>query len=601
CLRYCAFLCVSFSVLFRKNDMASALTQVKPSREDFALSELSPEDKEKFLDEHNKFRGMVQPPAADMEYLFWDDDLANLAQMWANQCIWDHGFVAFGDEYPYEVPFKGRVGQNLAREWGELSSPEDRVEPWYKEHEYYTYSKFASPMGAACSKEPCGHYTQLAWARSKFVGCGVKWCDKEFGMSHPWIPGETIVSCDYGPSGNIIGQFPYKQGTPCSKCASGKGFCYKNLCRDCDNFDSECGKSLSKDMCSSHRELMAKKCPKMCDLCECPLKCQNGGTVNRQSCICVCPSGWKGMDCSVRCYDAAGKDTCEWRVRNGHSCKEYYMKIDCAATCGYCVIESKTTTTTPAPITTTVPTITIPPTTVAVTTAGIPSFPEPTVPEDCKKDLHSDCGLWAGVGECEKNPPWMIPNCCVSCKYHQAPKDCIDSQSSCPRWAFHGECEKNKAWMLANCRKSCNQCGDCKDTNVVDCPSWALQNQCISGNRVTWMHINCRRSCGMCKVYDKHEDCPALAARDECTKSNRTWIVDRCPRSCELKFSEACFCGNKTNGNYQDPTTCEAYIACSNGVTSHVQCPKGKKFDTVKRICELADTVSNCNTMVKCT
>ena len=41
---------------------------------------------------------------------------------------------------------------------------------------------------------------------------------------------------------------------------------------------------------------------------------------------------------------------------------------------------------------------------------------------DCKKDLHSDCGLWAGVGECEKNPPWMIPNCCVSCKYHQAPK-----------------------------------------------------------------------------------------------------------------------------------------------------------------------------------
>ena len=36
-------------------------------------------------------------------------------------------------------------------------------------------------------------------------------------------------------------------------------------------------------------------------------------------------------------------------------------------------------------------------------------------------------------------------------------------------------------------------------------------------------------------VYDKHEDCPALAARDERTKSNWTWIVDRCPRSCELK------------------------------------------------------------------
>ena len=30
--------------------------------------------------------------------------------MWSNQCIWDHGFVEFGDEYPYPVPYKGRVG-----------------------------------------------------------------------------------------------------------------------------------------------------------------------------------------------------------------------------------------------------------------------------------------------------------------------------------------------------------------------------------------------------------------------------------------------------------------------------------------------------------
>lgn len=45
----------------------------------------------------------------------------------------------------------------------------------------------------------------------------------------------------------------------------------------------------------------------------------------------------------VRCYDAAGKDTCEWRVRNGHDCKAYYMEVDCAATCGYCGIDKKKT------------------------------------------------------------------------------------------------------------------------------------------------------------------------------------------------------------------------------------------------------------------
>lgn len=53
--------------------------------------------------------------------------------------------------------------------------------------------------------------------------------------------------------------------------------------------------------------------------------------------------------------------------------------------------------------------------------------------------------------------------------------------------------------------------------------------------------------------------------------------------------SEASFCGGKTNGNYQAPSTCQGYIACSNGVTRHVACPEGKKFDAVKRICEPTD------------
>ena len=43
-------------------------------------------------------------------------------------------------------------------------------------------------------------FPKVAWAKTKFVGCGVKWCDKEFGFSHPWIPGETVVTCDYAPT-----------------------------------------------------------------------------------------------------------------------------------------------------------------------------------------------------------------------------------------------------------------------------------------------------------------------------------------------------------------------------------------------------------------
>ena len=29
--------------------------------------------------------------------------------MWANKCIWDHGFLEFGETYP-NAPFKGQVG-----------------------------------------------------------------------------------------------------------------------------------------------------------------------------------------------------------------------------------------------------------------------------------------------------------------------------------------------------------------------------------------------------------------------------------------------------------------------------------------------------------
>ena len=33
-------------------------------------------------------------------------------------------------------------------------------------------------------------------------------------------------------SGNFVGQLPYTPGPPCTKCASGQGWCYKNLCSE---------------------------------------------------------------------------------------------------------------------------------------------------------------------------------------------------------------------------------------------------------------------------------------------------------------------------------------------------------------------------------
>lgn len=62
-----------------------------------------------------------------------------------------------------------------------------------------------------------------------------------------------------------------------------------------------------------------------------------------------------------------------------------------------------------------------------------------------------------------------------------------------------------------------------------------------------------------------------------------------------ILVSEVLFCGGKLNGHYQAPRNCQSYIACSYGVTSHVPCPPGKVFDTIKRICELPiNSASTC-------
>ena len=63
----CLVLC--FILQFRRKDRVSSVDNTPPTRADFTTCGLTVEDKEKFLAEHNKFRGMVDPPAADMEYL----------------------------------------------------------------------------------------------------------------------------------------------------------------------------------------------------------------------------------------------------------------------------------------------------------------------------------------------------------------------------------------------------------------------------------------------------------------------------------------------------------------------------------------------------
>lgn len=52
---------------------------------------------------------------------------------------------------------------------------------------------------------------------------------------------------------------------------------------------------------------------------------------------------------------------------------------------------------------------------------------------------------------CKCTPGYIGPSCEII--------DCIDYDGSCSYWAGNGECETNPDYMLVNCKVSCGVCG----------------------------------------------------------------------------------------------------------------------------------------------
>jgi hypothetical protein len=99
-------------------------------------------------------------------------------------------------------------GQNIYAVAGAGGFPPDPTldaEPaWAAEAADYDYST------NTCAPPPaqCGHYTQIVWRDSTFVGCGTKKCTTN-SPGGPAFPNWIIVVCNYAPPGNVTGQRPY--------------------------------------------------------------------------------------------------------------------------------------------------------------------------------------------------------------------------------------------------------------------------------------------------------------------------------------------------------------------------------------------------------
>ena len=195
-----------------------------------ATADLTPQQEQAALAGHNEIRsdvasGLVgnEPTATDMAKLDWDDDLAGVVQNWVDRCIWDHNPNRRG-EYAALVGGNTYVGENLAV-YLTTGSPPNLVDfalgSWFEEVEDYSYGPFASESGA-------GHYTQLVWADTHRVGCGLAVCPgSAFGY-----PNYTAyyLGCDYAKGGNFVGSHPYETGPIASNCPPAYPYVEDGLC-----------------------------------------------------------------------------------------------------------------------------------------------------------------------------------------------------------------------------------------------------------------------------------------------------------------------------------------------------------------------------------
>ncbi len=136
------------------------------------------------LKQHNTYRSALQLPA-----LTWSPALAQDALAWGKH-------LASIDKGEHDQSVRGKEGENLW--WGTAGafSYPDMVSMWgneQKDFKYGIYPDVAKSRGAAV-----GHYTQLVWKTTTYVGCAL--------VSNG---NNDYLVCRYSPPGNEYGKAPY--------------------------------------------------------------------------------------------------------------------------------------------------------------------------------------------------------------------------------------------------------------------------------------------------------------------------------------------------------------------------------------------------------
>jgi hypothetical protein len=230
-----------FSMTFQKGCVLKSTHQFRKAKKFRAGSSCNAftryftlKEKQDIVNYHNIYRNQVAmgttpqgtaiPLANNMLKVYWSDEIASKAQAWANNCQ----FVHSSNEYRNISKFS--LGENLFEAMGAKTYAaidwKKAVDVWFNEIKDFNGNlKF----GSNSSSGTVGHFTQIAWAKTYQIGCGLA---QYFDAPSNWYI--TLYVCEYGPVGNVSNQQIYAgsstQGCTCPSGTSCKHSVYKGLC-----------------------------------------------------------------------------------------------------------------------------------------------------------------------------------------------------------------------------------------------------------------------------------------------------------------------------------------------------------------------------------
>ncbi|MCJ8742022.1 hypothetical protein PDJAM_G00077430 [Pangasius djambal] len=144
-----------------------------------ASGQLTNEQKVRILDLHNHYRSLVNPQAANVQRMLWDNAISQVAGNYSAQCRWEHNPKVFGV-----------LGENLFMTLGPLTI-DLPLSLWFNERENYNFNTNSCAEGKLC-----GHYTQMVWANTTFIGCAAHFCSDVPNFN---VQNGTILVCNYYP------------------------------------------------------------------------------------------------------------------------------------------------------------------------------------------------------------------------------------------------------------------------------------------------------------------------------------------------------------------------------------------------------------------